>query len=174
MEYAQLNEALTEAIQVATHGNVEWDANNLCSADALTRDGKAEQFRVVPLTATEPPEYDAATQTVVRDGCEEVDGTWRYKWRIDELTPEQIEAARIASIPQSVSIYAAERMLLEADLLTMVKAALANAGPLAELAWARRLNVRRDDPLVAQMAQGFEWSEAFVDDLFIGAKVYDQ
>lgn len=97
MEYAQLNEALTEAIQITTHGNVEWDANNLCSAQALIRDGKADQFRVVPLLATEQPSFDPITQTVIRDGCEEVEGQWQYKWRIDDLEPEQIEANTTAN-----------------------------------------------------------------------------
>lgn len=85
MEYAQLNIALTEAIQITTHGNVEWDSRNYCSAAALSKDGLAEQFRVVPLTVTEPPAIDTLTQNVVRDGCEKVDGEWRYKWRIEAL-----------------------------------------------------------------------------------------
>lgn len=101
MEYAQLNEALTEATQITTHGNVEWDANNFCPADALTRDGKAEQFRVVPLTITEPPAYDSITQTVVRDGCGLVGGEWQYKWRIDALSAEQIAANQDAAASQS-------------------------------------------------------------------------
>lgn len=92
MEYAQLNEALTEAIQITTHGNVEWDDRNFCSAAALVKDGLAEQFRVVPLTVTEPPAIDTLTHTVVRDGCEQVEGEWRYKWRVDALTAEQITA----------------------------------------------------------------------------------
>ena len=70
MEYAQLNEAGTDALQVTTHGDVEWDANNFCSAEALTKDGKAEQFRVVPLTVTEQPAFDAITQRCFRnDSC---------------------------------------------------------------------------------------------------------
>lgn len=92
MEYAQLNEALTEAIQITTHGNVEWDANHYCSAAALIRDGKADQFRVVQLTVTEAPTIDPMTQAVMRDGCEQVEGEWRYKWRVDALTAEQIAA----------------------------------------------------------------------------------
>ena len=90
MEYAQLNEAGTEAIQITTHGNVEWDENNFCPAEALVKDGKADQFRVVPLIVTEQPTFDPITQTVIRDGCEEVEGQWQYKWRIDDLSSEQI------------------------------------------------------------------------------------
>ena len=112
MEYAQLNEAGTEAIQVTTHGNVEWDESNFCSAAALVKDGKAEQFRVVSLGVTEPPNYNPLTQHSVRDGCELVDGAWQYKWRIDALSAEQIaanqaaeDARRIASLWQGAYDY---------------------------------------------------------------------
>ena len=97
MEYAQLNEAQTEAIQVTTHGNVQWDENNFCSAAALVKDGKADQFRVVPLLVTEPPAFDPMTQSVIRDGCELVDGQWQYRWRIDALSAEQIAANQAAA-----------------------------------------------------------------------------
>ena len=96
MEYAQLNEACTEAIQVTTHGNVEWDENNFCSAETLTRDGKADQFRVVPLIVTEPPTFNPFTHTVTRDGCELVDGQWQYKWRVASLDVETIAANQAA------------------------------------------------------------------------------
>lgn len=89
MEYAQLNQAGTEAIQITTHSPVEWDANNFCSAEALVKDGKAEQFRVVPLTETPPPTFDPATQRVIRDDCVKVDDNWLYKWRVETLSSDQ-------------------------------------------------------------------------------------
>ena len=92
MEYAQLNEAGTDALQITSHGPIEWDAQNYCTAAALVKDGKAEQFRVVPLAVVGQPAYDPLTQAVTRDGCEKVDGEWRYKWRVDALTAEQIAA----------------------------------------------------------------------------------
>ena len=88
MEYAQLNEAGTEALQITTQGNVEWDENHFCPASALTPE-EAEFFKVVPLEVTEPPVIDSLTQSVIRDGCEKVEGKWRYRWRVDELTAEQ-------------------------------------------------------------------------------------
>lgn len=100
MEYAQLTPDGLDAIQVTTHGNVEWDANNFCTAAQLTADGKADQFGVVPLAITEPPTYDPLTQTVVRDGCEVVDGAWQYKWTVHDLTPEEI-LSRLVSIRNS-------------------------------------------------------------------------
>ena len=93
MEYAQLNEALTEAIQVTTHGNVEWDSTHFCPASALTPE-EATMFRVVSLTATEQPEFDPLTQTVIRDGCEKLGDVWQYKWRIDALTASKVTAIK--------------------------------------------------------------------------------
>lgn len=85
---------LTETGCVELHsGFIEWDAQNYCTAAALVKDGKAEQFRVVPLLETQPPEIDPATQTVFRDGCELIDGKWRYKWTVRYLTQEELAAA---------------------------------------------------------------------------------
>jgi hypothetical protein len=89
MEYAQITNG--EALQITTHGNVEWDANNFCSAEALTRDGKAEQFNVVPLRVIEPPACNPITQTAVRNGCELVGGVWQYKWDVVERFATQAE-----------------------------------------------------------------------------------
>lgn len=101
MEYAQLNEAGTDAIQITTHGNVEWDSNNYCSAKALTLDGKAEQFRVVPLTVVAQPAYDAITQRCYRDGCEQVGGEWQYKWTIEALDADTIAANKVREAAQA-------------------------------------------------------------------------
>ena len=100
MEYAQLNEAGTEALQITTHGNVEWDENHFCPTSALTPE-EAEFFRVVPLEVTEPPVIDSLTQSVIRDGCEKADGKWRYRWRVDDLTPEQ-KAAKIKELADNL------------------------------------------------------------------------
>lgn len=97
MEYAQLNEAGTEAIQVTTHGDVEWDANNYCSAAALVKDGKAAQFRIVPLTVTNEPPFDPLTQRCFRNGCEKVGDNWQYKWTVEALTAQEIAANQAAA-----------------------------------------------------------------------------
>jgi len=96
MQYAQLNEALTEATQITSNGNVEWDANNFCTAAALVKDGKADQFRVVELLETPAPAIDAMIQRVYRNGCEFVADQWQYKWTVEDLTAEQIAAKQAA------------------------------------------------------------------------------
>ena len=173
MEYAQLNPTGTEAIQVNTHGNVAWDENNFCSAEALTKDGKAEQFRVVPLTVTEAPSISPMTQTVIRDGCELVNGAWQYKWRIDALTSEQIEAARVALIPQEVTMRQARLALLGAGLLASVDAAIASlpepTKSAAMIEWEYAAVVQRNSGLVPAMGTALGMTEQQLDELFIAA-----
>jgi hypothetical protein len=95
MQYAQLNEDGTYFKQCES-GNILWDENNFCTAEALVKDGKADMFRVVTLLETPAPPFDPITQVAVRDGAELVNGQWQYKWRIDDLSQEQI-AANIAA-----------------------------------------------------------------------------
>lgn len=98
MEYAQLNESKTDALQITTHGNVEWDSTHYCPASKLTEE-EATLFRVVPLTPTDPPAIDPLTQRVYRDGCEFIGGAWQYKWvaavvyQQPEMDPEQSESS---------------------------------------------------------------------------------
>lgn len=89
MEYAQLNEDGSYGHQITTHGNVKWDGTHFCPASALTPD-EAEYFRVVPLLATEPPTINPTTQSVIRDGGEQANGQWQYRWAVEDLTAEQI------------------------------------------------------------------------------------
>lgn len=173
MEYAQLNEALTEAIQITTHGNVEWDANNFCSAAALVKDGLAEQFRVVPLTVTEAPTIDPLTQTVIRDGCEQVEGEWHYKWRVDALTAEQIEAKRVAAVPKVVTMRQARLALLGAGLLPGVTAAInAMDSPQkegAQIEWEYSQTVERNRGFVLLLGAALGLTELQLDNLFVAA-----
>ena len=170
MEYAQLNEAGSEAIQITTHGNVEWDANNYCTPAQLTRDGKADQFRVVPLTITEPPTYDPITQSVIRDGCEKVGNEWQYKWRIDDLSPEQIaanqEAIRLASIPRVVTMRQARLALHSAGLLDAVTAAVNAAPQDIKIEWEYATEVDRNWPTLAALTATLGLTELQLDELF--------
>lgn len=112
MEYAQLNETLSEAIQVTTQGNVLWDGTHFCPASALTP-AEATLFRVVPLLEIAEPVVDPITQSVQRNGCEFVNGQWQYKWDIAQLTPEQIaanQAAQVAAIIADVTAGTQKRL----------------------------------------------------------------
>jgi len=105
MKYAKLNIDKTFKEEIGTDGPIEWDSNNFCSAEALVKDGKADQFLVSTLLETPKPEYDSRTQCVLRDGAEFVDNQWQYKWRIYDLTEEQIAVNQAETLAQTQASY---------------------------------------------------------------------
>lgn len=172
MEYAQLNKDGKEAIQITSHGLIEWDDQNYCTAEALVKDGKSGQFRVVPLLETQPPEFDPLTQSCVRDGCEKVKGKWQYKWRIDALSQEQIaanaEAARLASIPHSLTRRQFKLALIRSGLYETVEAMIAASDDLElRVTYQEALDFERSHPMILQMAESLGKTDAELDDLFI-------
>jgi hypothetical protein len=136
MKYAQLNEDNSYNHQITTGGDVAWDENNYCTAEALVKDGKASQFRVVELHEIDPPSFDTLTQIAVRDGGELVDGQWQYKWRVDDLTPEQIAAYKTQ---KSAAVRSERNRLLTASDWTQ----LADS-PVYKTAWATYRQELRD------------------------------
>lgn len=97
MEYAQLDELGYTANQIPSQSNIIWDSSNYCTAEALVRDGKADQFRIVPLTAVEPPDFNPITQKCFRDGCEKLGDSWYYKWTVIDLSTEEAAANQAAA-----------------------------------------------------------------------------
>lgn len=87
-EYAQLDASGINATQLP-RGNIRWDDRHYCPASALTLE-EAAFFRVVPLTVVQPPQVDRITQTVVRDGCVNDNGVWKYNWSVVNLHPDQV------------------------------------------------------------------------------------
>ena len=102
MSYCQLDADGNFIRQV--YGEVqEWDANNYCTVDALVKDGKADQFRIVPLTPTDPPVINPLTQRVYRDGAEFIGGAWQYKWVVEALSAPAI-AANLAAARAAIHV----------------------------------------------------------------------
>ena len=173
MEYAQLNTDLTDGLQITTHGNVEWDSTHFCPASALTPE-EADLFRVVPLTVTEPPAIDPLTQRVSRDGCEKVNGAWQYKWAVEALTAEQIEAQRIASVPRSVTRRQARQALLLRGKLALVQPAIdaipdATQRGLMQIEWDDSLSFDRDRPSLIAIGAAIGYDSLGLDDVFVFA-----
>lgn len=166
MEYAQLNESGTDALQITSHGPIEWDAQNYCTAAALVKDGKAEQFRVVELLETQPPEIDPAAQTVFRDGCELIDGLWQYKWTVRDLTPEEITERRKLNVPQVLTIRQARRVLLAEGLLDDVEYAVQQAPHEVQIDWEYATEVRRDWETFKVMQVALGLTDEYLDELF--------
>jgi hypothetical protein len=145
MQYAQLNEDGTYGHQITTSGNIEWDDYNFCSAAALIKDGKAAQFRVVELHEVDATEIDPMTQTVTRDGGEFVEGQWKYKWRVDELTPEQVAENVAEKEGKAVATAKAKRNNLLSDS-DWVVIKLLEVGAPAPAEWATYRQALRDIP----------------------------
>jgi hypothetical protein len=72
-------------------------------------------------------------------------------------------------VPDVVSRFQAKAALAGAGLLASVEAALADADPLAQLAWAEAIEFRRQSPTILGLAAALGLTETQVDDLFHAA-----
>lgn len=152
--------------------NIEWDANNYCTAFALEKDGKAEQFGVQPFFTTAQPSHDPITQAAVEANPVLIDGLWTQQWSVVDLSPEQIEAARKARVPTVLTIRQAKLVLHAAGLLDDVDAAVAAADRATQIDWEYATEIHRDWPTLVAMATALGMTDAQLDDLFIeGAKL---
>ena len=80
--------------------------------------------------------------------------------------PDPIIAEREAMVASRFQAMAA---LMDAGLLSQVNVALADAVPLAQLAWAEATEFRRNSPTIAGLASGLGLTDTEVDDLFRAA-----
>lgn len=64
------------------------------------------------------------------------------------------------------SRFQAKAALLMSGLLPQVEAAIAHAGPLAQLAWTEAVEFRRNSPTIAMLADVLELADDAVDELF--------
>lgn len=96
MKYIQLNED-NQFVKHLPNTVTLWDENNLCTPEALIKDGKAEQFGVVPLIEVSPPQFDAMTQEVIEAPPAQAGGVWTQQWEIQALSAEAVAANMQAS-----------------------------------------------------------------------------
>ena len=121
MEYIQLNSDNTFKCEVSTYRNTEWDDNHLCTPQALTEE-EATLFKVVLVSPTDAPTFNEITEYCTRDGVEEVNGIWQYKWKIETIPPAPVV------IPMEVTQRQAKEELIDIDLIDSIEAFL-NAIP---------------------------------------------
>ena len=90
-----------------------------------------------------------------------------------EATPEEIAAFLAPPVPQSVTMRQARIALLRAGLLDKVDAAIAALpapdGDEARITWGYASEIRRDGPLIGQLAPGLGLTDQVIDGLFIEA-----
>jgi hypothetical protein len=86
-----------------------------------------------------------------------------------EILPQDIPAPPPVSVPKVVTRFQARAALLQAGLLPQVEALMANATPMAKIAWSDVQEFRRTSPLLLSMAAAMNLTSAQLDQLFITA-----
>ena len=123
--------------------------------------------------ATEQPEHDPATHRAVEVDPIELDGEWQQAWEVVALTVQEIEAARRASVPTSVTMRQARLALLGAGLLASVDAAIdglpSPQKEAARIEWEYATEVQRSSGLVPMMGAALGLDDAALDALFTEA-----
>ena len=111
---------------------------------------------------------DDSTQILYERGMEEWDAVLATSPApyVAPALPDPIIAERAA---MTVSRFQALAALLNAGLLSQVNVAIADAGPLAQLAWAEATEFRRNSPTIAGLVAGLGLTDTQVDDLFRAA-----
>jgi hypothetical protein len=112
-----------------------------------------------------PGDYPNHTEIAPPELAENQRAVWQGDaWGVEEIPPP---------VPESVSMRQARLALLGAGLLDAVESAIAglpgDAGKAAKIEWEYATEIRRDNPLFAQLSAALGMSAAQLDDLFIAA-----
>lgn len=91
----------------------------------------------------------------------------------DPETGEFTAAVVAQPVPAVVSRLQAKAALFQAGLLSQVEAAISEADPIVQMAWADAIEFRRQSPVILAMAGELNLSEAQVDDLFRAASLIE-
>lgn len=148
-------------IQLGSEGNflryipaglpIEWDANNYCSAFALTEEGKAEQFNVYPFYSVTEPEYNPITHAIREVNPELVDGKWLQKWEVFALS-EQDAQVKLAEL------LATKRTALTAEYERRMQAIAAGYPPSERESWP--VQTQEAKALLADANAATPWIDA--------------
>ena len=89
---------------------------------------------------------------------------------VPQPAPDPLEVERAGMV---VSRFQARAALHLAGLLPQVEAALAQADPLAQIAWADAQEFRRNSPTIAALAGAVGLDDAAIDALFRAARTIE-
>lgn len=110
------------------------------------------------------PEADGA----VKIGSSYADGVFS-----DPPAPDPAELLTQERAGMVVSRFQAKAALMQAGLLDAVEAAVANGDALTQLAWAEAMEMRRNSPMIATLADDLDLTPEQVDDLFRAARAIE-
>ena len=128
----------------------------------------------VPYVQTAWPAHDSHTHKAVELPPADVDGVLTQQWQVVPLTTAEVEAARKALVPASVTRRQARQALLLAGLLDKVEPAIAaiqdpTQRGMTAIEWADSQAFERDRPLLIQLSVALGLDSAALDNLFIQA-----
>lgn len=88
---------------------------------------------------------------------------------LNDFIPGHAEAVRAESVPYSVLMPSARIAMLRENVLDTVETFIATLGAEAIIWWQTSVYIRRDFPLVEAVRVEMDWTQAYIDDLFIAA-----
>jgi hypothetical protein len=180
MYFLQLTDNGDVIQEILSNVNIEWDSSHFCTANALTVEESA-YFRIFPLIIVESPEINSVVKKAVRDGCEQVGGLWKQRWKIielyetqaerDEVIAADVEAKRLASIPMTVTMRQARLALLQsghyATVVDYITGMTGDAGIAARVTWEYSTTVERYMPLTIQLKGILGLTDLETDELYL-------
>lgn len=131
--------------------------------------------RYMPVVPVAPPEHDAATHKALETEPVEEGGQWHQAWSIVPLTPQEIEAARMARVPASVTRRQAKQALAINGLLANVQLAIdaipdATQKAMMQIEWYDSQAFERHRPSLIAICTALGLSSDGIDDLFLLAE----
>lgn len=124
------------------------------------------EFGVFVVAPSAAPQYSPSTQKIYETTPVLANGVWTQQWKIDELTPDEIEANRIAAIPASVSPRQIRQALTRVGLRQQVETAVAAADQDTKDWYEYATEFIRTNSHVLALASSLSVTERQLDDLW--------
>lgn len=151
--------------------DVVWDETHFCRPDKLTPE-ESEHFGVFPMVLVTPPPFNPDTHKR-ENGDPALDGTVCVQtWEVIPLTSEEIENARLAKIPISVTPRQFRRALIQVGLFDTVNGFMSSQSIEVRTDWEFATEIRRDYPGWDQFAEAIGKTVIDVDNIFILAATF--
>lgn len=154
---------------------IEWDSNNYCTALALEKDNKTEEFRLKALYSTGKPEFNELTHRLKLADAKLINTVWTEQWKVLPLTDEEI-ANKLNQWRSTLFCHRrqGELALLQENKLDFIENAIESITDFTEKRKAQieyRADVwERNNPFLQYMWSALGGTPVELDNLFILAK----
>lgn len=141
--------------------------NRQTSFPDVMSDAELEQWGVVRVQSTAEPEYNPKTQTLLWGIPEQIEGVWYHTWRIEDLSPETIQA-NLQAEREMVSLSPSQfrLALLAINELANIEAAVPQMPKEIQIMWEYATSFDRTNPSLLAMAQQMGFTDVQLDTIF--------